>query len=158
LTLAACARVHAACDPLYAFETYQQQLDAYVQCARTMQITGGEIPCQRPAAVPRPEAEHGQCDRLGALCKGQRPWGRGAMADEYQIFRDLLTNGIGGAGTGAAIVYLWLRYGRTTPSGNTGLTAAEARSFIEEQRERLRNWFDEARMRIRDLEQTMDKI
>src|SRR5215471_19073803 len=81
------------------------------------------------------------------------------MADEYQGLRDLHSNGAGGAGTGLAVVYLWMRYGRAwSTGGQTGLTAAEARSFIEEQRERLRNWFDEARMRIRDLEVTMDKI
>ena len=81
------------------------------------------------------------------------------MADEYQMLRDLLTNGAGGAGTGLAVVYLWMRYGRAwSTGGQTGLTSAEARAFIEEQRERLRNWFDEARMRIRDLEVTMDKI
>ena len=74
LTVAACARIHAACDPLYAFEAYQEQLDAYVQCARTAQIIAGEIPCQRPAAVPRPQADHNPCDRLVSLCKTQGLW------------------------------------------------------------------------------------
>jgi len=69
------------------------------------------------------------------------------MADDYQVLRDLLTNGIGGAGTGAAIVYLWLRYGTHDSVPKSGINAAE-----------LRAWMAETRDRLRDLEATMNDV
>ena len=70
LTAAACARIHTACDPLYAFEAYEQQRDAYVECVRVK----APEECPRPVRGPRPEAGHDPCDRLVTLCKNQGLW------------------------------------------------------------------------------------
>jgi len=76
LTVAACARVHTVCDPLYAFEAYEQAELAYSQCLTDAGMDPEATKqCHRPAGMRRPVGlEHGQCDRLVSLCKNQGLW------------------------------------------------------------------------------------
>src|SRR5215475_11871339 len=79
------------------------------------------------------------------------------MTDELDLLRMLLTNGLGGASTGAAIVYLYLRYAKEGPSG----LSAELRASIERQRqyaEDLRLWTEQHRQHLSAVEADVKEI
>src|SRR5215475_1763367 len=80
------------------------------------------------------------------------------MSDELDLLRALLTNGLGGAGTAAAIVYLYLRHAK---EGQSGVSSIELREAIERQRryaEDLRLWTEQHRQHLTAVEADVKEI